>query len=142
MALLTKPTAAAKVSLAYITIGSLLIVWTGVYCAYLYNNPPENHSIFYFCTALLLTGFVLVVIGLAVGRIGRAARHAELPPPEVTPAVAQTDQSAAATGVPSPETVPLGAAAASPPSAPSQPAPAVLVAPRPGTAATPFTPGR
>ena len=37
MAMLTKPSAAAKMSLAYITIGSLMVVWTGVYLVYLYR---------------------------------------------------------------------------------------------------------
>jgi hypothetical protein len=142
MAMLTKPSAAAKMALAYITIGSLMIVWTAVWFFYLYRNPSPDQPAYYFCTALLLTGFTLLVIGLGVGRIGRAARHAELPPPEVTPVVAQTDRIAAATGAPSPENVQPGALAASPPAPPSLPVPAVAVSPRPLAAGTPFTPAR
>jgi hypothetical protein len=149
MAMLTKPSAAAKMALAYITIGSLMVVWTGVYFVYLYHNPSPHESTYYICTALLLTGCTLLLIGLGLGRIGRAARHAELPPPEVTPTVAQTDQTAAATGAPSPENVQPGAPAnrnnppaSLPVATPAQPVAAVPIAPRPVAAGTPFTPGR
>jgi hypothetical protein len=147
MAMLTKPSAAAKMALAYITIGSLMIVWTGVYLYYLYHSGEHYQSAYYFCTALLLTGFTLLGIGLAVGRIGRAARHAELPPPEATPTVAQNDRIAAATGAPSPENVQPGAPTTNQPAppaqaAPAQPVPAIPVAARPVAAGTPYTPGR
>jgi hypothetical protein len=134
MAMLTKPSAAAKMALAYITIGALLIVWTGVWFVYLYQHqdPPPPQASYYLCTALLLTGVTLLVIGLGLGRIGRAARHAELPPPEATPTVAKTDQIAAQAGAPTPE----NGQAAPPPVAPVQPVPVA----RPVAAGTPFTP--
>jgi hypothetical protein len=146
MAMLTKPSAAAKMALAYITIGSLLVVWTGVYFVYLYHNYTfaDHQATWYFCTALLLTGFTLLFIGLSLGRIGRAARHAELPPPEATPTVAQTDQIAAATGAPSPQSIQPGAPN-SPPPMPAQPVPTTPVATpaaRPVAAGTPVAPGR
>jgi hypothetical protein len=99
MPLLSKPSSAARMSLMYITIGALILIWSCVWYVWLYMNPPPGdfpHSSFFICTGLVLTGIVLLVIGLALGRIGRAARHAELPPPEATSAVAQTDQTAAA----------------------------------------------
>jgi hypothetical protein len=121
-------------ALAYITIGALMIVWTGVWFAYLYQHqdPPPHPSTYYLCTALMLTGVTLLVIGLGLGRIGRAARKAELPPQEAAPTVARTDQLAAQTGVPTPE----GA-----PAAPAAPVQAVPVT-RPAAAGTPFTPQR
>jgi hypothetical protein len=140
MAMLTKPSAAAKMALAYITIGALMIVWTGVWFAYLYQHqdPPPHPSTYYLCTALMLTGITLLVIGLGLGRIGRAARKAELPPPEAAPTVAHTDQIAARTGAPTPENAP-----AAPPAqaAPAPPAQAIPVTP-PVTAGTPYSPGR
>lgn len=97
MPLMSQPSSAAKTSLAYITLGSLLIVWTGVWYWYLRGNPegvlPRT---WYICYGLLATGAVVLLIGLAVGQIGRQARHAELPPPEVMRQEAQIDQSAAA----------------------------------------------
>lgn len=150
MAMLTKPSAAAKMALAYITIGSLMIVWTGVWFAWLYRNPSPHQFTYYFCTALMLTGVTLLVIGLALGRIGRAARKAEMPPHEAMPTVAQADQIAAATGHMSPENVQPGAPGASQGVAPvaagvaspAQPVPAIPVMPpptRPVAAGTPFS---
>lgn len=97
MPLMSKPSSAAKTSLAYITLGALLVVWTVIWYFYLRNTaadvPPRTWYINY---GLLATGLVLLVIGLAVGRIGRSARHAELPPPEATHQEAKIDQTAAA----------------------------------------------
>jgi hypothetical protein len=100
MPLLSKPSAAARTALIYITLGALILVWTGVVYVYLRNNDsPENPvrpGVWYICYGFFLTGGVLLVIGLALGRIGRAARHAELPPPEVTGVEAKNEQLAAA----------------------------------------------
>jgi len=97
MPLMSQPSSAAKTSLAYITLGALLVVWTCIWYLYLHANPegvpPRTWYINY---GLLATGLVLLVIGLAVGQIGRSARHAELPPPEATHQEAKIDQTAAA----------------------------------------------
>jgi hypothetical protein len=104
MAMLTKPSSAARAALLYITLGSLILVWSAVWYVWLHNQHAQQGVQFfssaqdYICTGTLLTGLTLLIIGLAVGRIGRAARHAELPPPEATPTVAQTDKIAAQNG--------------------------------------------
>jgi hypothetical protein len=97
MPLISQPSSAAKTSLAYITVGALLLVWTGIWYLYMRNNPEgvQLHT-WYFCYGLMATGAVSLVIGLAVGRIGRQARHADLPPAEVTQQQARIDQAAAA----------------------------------------------
>ena len=41
MALLSKPSSAARTAVLYITVGALMVVWTGVWYAYLRNYPPE-----------------------------------------------------------------------------------------------------
>jgi hypothetical protein len=126
MPLLSKPSSAARMSLMYITIGALILIWSCVWYVWLYMNPPPGsfpHSSYFICTGLVLTGLVLLVIGLALGRIGRAARHAELPPPEATPTVAQTDQIAAAK-----QPVLTANAAAVPPANPGAPPVAAPVA--------------
>jgi len=73
---------AARSALWYITIGSLLDVWAGVWYWYMRSIPDGNRdtSWWYICMGLLLSGVVLIVIGLLVGRIGREARHADAPP--------------------------------------------------------------
>jgi hypothetical protein len=97
MPILSKPSAAARTSLTYITIGTLMVVWTGVHFAYLHKHPPESghDSVYYWVSGFMITGLALLIIGLAVGQIGRQARHAELPPPEVTQAEANVEQKAA-----------------------------------------------
>ena len=95
MSLITKPSGQARTAIAFVTAGTLVAVWTGVWYAYLRNYPSTSPAPYYFCTGLFLSGFVLIIIGLGIGKIGRAAREAELPPPEVTQAVAAADQSAA-----------------------------------------------
>jgi len=80
----------------YITIGALTDIWSGIWYVFLRQHPPENAELWYFCYGFLLTGLTLVIIGLGIGRIGRSARHAELPPEEVTGAVTSVDQNAAA----------------------------------------------
>lgn len=97
MPLMSQPSSAAKTSLAYITLGALLIVWTAIWYFYLRDTAAEVPlRTWYINYGLLATGVVLLVIGLAVGQIGRSARHAELPPPEVTRPEAKIEQTAAA----------------------------------------------
>jgi hypothetical protein len=94
---MSQPSTAARTSLAYITLGSLLLVWTAVWYWYLRANPEGvRASTWYICYGLLASGAVLLFIGLAVGQIGRSARHAELPPPEVAHLEAKIDQATAA----------------------------------------------
>src|SRR5438132_7291401 len=99
MPILSKPSQAARVAVIYITIGALLTVWTVVWYLYLRNHNPEEPTTsgtYYVCYGLFFSGLVVMAIGFAIGRIGRAARHAELPPPEAQPAVENAEQNAAA----------------------------------------------
>jgi hypothetical protein len=97
MPLISKASSAVRTSLTYITVGALTMVWTAVYFAYLLNRyGSQPLASYYWCAGFAATGLTLLVIGLAVGYIGRSARHAELPPKEVTPAVANAMQVAAA----------------------------------------------
>jgi hypothetical protein len=72
-------------AITYITVGALAIVWTGIWYFYLNSYPPQTPAPYYWCTGILLSGVALMIIGLAIGQIGRSARHAEMPPPEATP---------------------------------------------------------
>lgn len=94
MPILTRPSPAAGASLMYITAGALIDVWSGVRLWYLRDHPATDAQ-YYWTWGFLLTGAVLLLIGLAVGQIARAARHAELPPQEATPAVEQAEVNAA-----------------------------------------------
>ncbi len=81
--ILSKPSSAARTAVMYITLGALMVVWTVVW--YLYLNRHGGSDVAYFTDyGFFFTGVVLIVIGVTLGRIGRSARHAELPP-EVKP---------------------------------------------------------
>jgi hypothetical protein len=80
----------------YVTAGALIGVWTGTWYWYLHNHPPVEDRPYYWCLGFFLTGLTLFVIGLTLGQIGRAARHAELPPVEATPAAEKAELDAAA----------------------------------------------
>ena len=88
---------AARTSLAYITVGALLVIWMCVWGVYLLNNVPDREGLRYLCLGLLISGLALIVIGLATGRIGGAARNADTvqaviasPPPDSQPLTAIT----------------------------------------------------
>jgi hypothetical protein len=133
--ILSKPSNAARMAVIYITLGALMVVWTAVWYVYL-TRHPSNESLFFWCYGFFFSGVVLMVIGITIGRIGRSARHAELPP-EVNkkeqtaePAVtAPSPQPAPAPGVMQP-----GYFAAPPVMMPGAPQPA---APVPGVAVVP-----
>ena len=93
MSILTSPSSVLSTSLIYITLGTLLDIWT---IASLVFYPPETNWNKFLVVGFLVTGIALLAIGLFLGPIGRAARHAELPPTEVTNAVAHAEQIAAA----------------------------------------------
>jgi hypothetical protein len=133
MAILSKPSSAARTSLIYITVGALMDIWSAVWWWYLRNHQPDAPAgVWYVCGGLFLTGLVLLAIGLMVGHIGRSARHAELPPPEVTRAEANAEQNAAARA---PIVAPVAAPGAVVPGTANG-----AVAPAPGTPAVPPAP--
>ncbi len=97
MPILSKPSSAARMAVIYVTLGALTLVWSGIWYWYLQTHPPgpERESLYYWCWGFILTGAVLFLIGITLGQIGRAARHAELPPPEATPVEATAEINAA-----------------------------------------------
>jgi hypothetical protein len=88
--------ASTRHSLAFITLGSLVTIWTIVWYAYLANNPPENSGLYYVCAGCLSTVIVVFLIGVSVGWIGRAASQAEQPAAAVEPTPAAIPMTAAA----------------------------------------------
>jgi hypothetical protein len=83
MQVLKRSSPGARAALLYITVGALLMVWTAIWYVYLNNNPPRTSVAYYLCAGLLVTGCILLLIGLAVGRIGQSAREADQPPPVI-----------------------------------------------------------
>lgn len=67
----------ARLAVYYITVGALMIVWTGVWSLYLKTHGPVKDSTWMWCLGFFLTGVALLAIGLTVGHIGRSARQAD-----------------------------------------------------------------
>jgi hypothetical protein len=106
----------------YVTVGAIMAVWTALWYDYMRRHGTASDGPYYWCYGFFFTGVVLIIIGLALGRIGRAARHAEAPSDTTAsnaavraqqPAVAPTAMPAAAPVAP-----PAAAPAAMPPAAP------------------------
>jgi hypothetical protein len=76
------------------------VVWSCIYYVYLTRLEGISDNAYLWCYGFLLSGLVLVFLGLFVGRIGRAARHAEVAAPGAqTPAPANTATNNRATTV-------------------------------------------
>ena len=88
---LRQPSPSTGLAIFYITIGTLLAIWGGVWYYFLHNEGPANSNPpgvwqYYVCTGVLLTGIALTIIGLLVGRIGQEAQNADTPIGQVTAA--------------------------------------------------------
>ena len=129
MPILTQPTFGPRTALIYVTIGALIDVWTLVW--YYTRDRALTNSEQFWVVGLGLTGLTLIVLGLLLGQIGRAARRAEMPPPEVAQAEAEIQRTAAAN---QPAVAATPPAAAAPVTAAAPVVPPQPVAAPPGTA--------
>jgi hypothetical protein len=130
--LLNKLSGAFPATLIYITVGILIDIWSLIWLAV---YQPESRTGYFWAFGFLGTGTALLIIGLLLGRIGRAARKAELPPEEIVHAVAQLEKIAAvkqqpkqteeqkSEGKPPPPSKPQQAQPPPQPAPPAQPAP-------------------
>jgi hypothetical protein len=95
MAMLSQPAFGPKLSIGLIIVGALMDVWALVWRFTLAPEPLTPTARFWYF-GFLLTGFTFLLVGFFLGQIGRAARNAELPPPEATAAEAAIQQTGAA----------------------------------------------
>jgi hypothetical protein len=94
MPILTRPEFGPRTALAYVTAGALIDVWSIVwYFTHEENRTTVTH---FWVIGLVLTGLTLVTLGLLLGRLGQAARQAELPPAAALRAEAEIQKIAAA----------------------------------------------
>jgi len=98
MPLLSKPAFGPRTAIIYITIGSLIDVWTAVwYFTYARNDHGNiSRDTWFWLAGLFLTGVTLIVIGILLGEIGRSARKAEMVPSEAQGEEAAIQETAAA----------------------------------------------
>jgi hypothetical protein len=123
-----KQARSATTALIYLTVGALTVVWTIIYYIWLRRHDGTEAQ-FLWCYGFFFSGIVLMVIGLALGRIGRAARAAEVssPPPAQTVQQTTPPQSVPQPALPAPNAYPqpviTGPQAAPPPPTNAPPAP-------------------
>jgi hypothetical protein len=121
MPILTQPAFGPRTALAYVTGGAVLDVWTVVW--YLTRDHNLTRTEWFWVAGFFFTGLTFVILGLALGPLGRAARQAEMPPAEALGAEAHIQRTAAA-----------NPPAVATPAAPAMPAaPAAPVVAPPGT---------
>jgi len=94
MPVLSHPSFGPRTALGYVTVGALMCVWTGVW--YWTRESDLARSTWFWVAGFFLTGLTLVILGVILGPLGRAARRAELPPAEALRAEALIQQTAAA----------------------------------------------
>jgi hypothetical protein len=98
MAVLSYPSFGPRTAIWYVTVGLLVDVWTAVW--YFAFGRPAGESLSnttcFWLAGFFLTGLSLIGIGLFLGRLGRAARRAELPPEDAMALEGHIQQTAAA----------------------------------------------
>jgi hypothetical protein len=99
----------------YITVGALIIVWTGVYFIHL-TRIEASENAYLWCAGFFFSGVVLMAVGFAVGHIGRSARQAEVTPTAIIPPVVSASAAPVA-----PAAQQNGAVAGTPVTAPAPP---------------------
>ena len=77
MAAEPKQARSATTALIYLTLGTLIDVWTVIYYVYLWRHGGSDTA-YLICHGCFFSGIVLLCIGLALGRIGRYAKQAEV----------------------------------------------------------------
>jgi hypothetical protein len=126
MPVLSKPAFGPKVALVYVTIGALIDVWTVVYYFAFARSETMSNTTWFFLLGLFFTGVVLIVLGLILGPLGRAARQAELPPTDASTQAETNIQRTAAANPPQVVSNPgamMGAYTAPPSGTPAPPGP-------------------
>ncbi len=79
-------TQSARMAIVYITAGALIDVWTALYYFLIMrpehakNPDASGDSSLFWVAGFFFSGLALLVIGILVGRIGRAAGEAEVAP--------------------------------------------------------------
>ena len=119
--LLRSQSKSASGAILYVTIGTLLMIWSGLWYFYFLRpdpNPPAWES--FTCMGTILSGFAIAAIGLMFGLIGRGAKAADTTVGvAATPAVVPTPVVDPA-GVATPGVTTLGVGSAPVATAPAQ----------------------
>lgn len=77
---LSKPSGFTPMAMMMVTVGALMTVWSGIWFWYLRNHSSGDGVSNYVCAGCLISGLVLLFLGIAAGPMARWTRPAELPP--------------------------------------------------------------
>jgi hypothetical protein len=86
-----QPSPSTGISILYLTVGILMTIWSAVWYYFLNKReelPPYDWK-YFVCIGLFFSGLAISIIGLLVGRIGKAAQNADIPVGQVTSATVQ-----------------------------------------------------
>jgi hypothetical protein len=122
-----KQASSATTAVLYLTAGSLMAVWSVVTYFYLLRHEANDFA-FLWCYGFFFSGLVLIGIGIALGRIARAVRDAEVSSKPGAPPFAGENA------------VPPPAASAVQPAAPSKVLPTANPVATPAVTASPLPP--
>ena len=84
-------TQSARMSILYITVGAIIDVWTAAYYFLIMRPEASAHpdgsqnSSWFWIAGFFFTGLALLIIGIFLGQIGRAAGKAEVAPATTGP---------------------------------------------------------
>jgi hypothetical protein len=104
----------AKLAVSYITVGTLMVVWSAIWLFYLTVSADISGPV-YIATGVILSGIAVVLIGMSLGDIGKEANRDEaevqqaeigIPPTQPSVTTVKTDPSVAVPR-PAPEEVEL-----------------------------------
>jgi len=76
--LLRSQSRSAAGAILYFTIGTLMVIWSGLWYYYFLlpdPNPPTSQT--FLCVGIILSGIAIAAIGLLFGLIGRGAKAAD-----------------------------------------------------------------
>jgi len=127
MPILSRPEFGPRTALVYVTVGTLIDVWTLVW--YFTHEASRSSTTHFWVIGLVLTGLTFVLLGLFLGRLGQAARAAELPPASVLHAETEIQKTAAVAAA-------AGAANPQPQASPQPASTPMVVMPSPAVGAT------
>lgn len=75
----TQTSGGARLAVVYLTVGAIMDVWSALWFFWMRTHADGTDGRYFWCYGFFLTGLTLVIIGLALGRIGKSARQAEAP---------------------------------------------------------------
>ena len=80
-------TQSARMAIVYITLGALIDVWTALYYFLMFKKMDDGRTDneLFWIAGFFFSGMALLIIGILVGRIGRAAGKAEVAPATTGP---------------------------------------------------------